>query len=67
MARIDPLPFLSFSRLSNNIPAAAQMTGFSISDAKNNRKQLELIMLIQTEKTLDIIIKMPAVSNNPLL
>ncbi|KAI7791431.1 putative vitellogenin [Triplophysa rosa] len=48
-------------RLSDNIPAAAQMTGFSISNAKNNKKQLELIMLIQTDKTL-YIIKMPAMT-----
>lgn len=64
MERTGTIALLSFSRLSDYIPATAQMTGFSISSAKNNEKQFELIMVIQTERTLDITIKMPEVSNN---
>ncbi|XP_026091760.1 vitellogenin [Carassius auratus] len=41
------------------IPAAAQMTGLAVSDEKNIERQIELIILVPTERTLDIIIKTP--------
>ncbi|XP_055073124.2 vitellogenin isoform X2 [Misgurnus anguillicaudatus] len=49
-------------RLSKYIPAAAQMTGFSTNYVKNNARQIELIMRVPTERTLDIIIKTPAMT-----
>uniref|UniRef100_A0A673KR31 Vitellogenin-like n=1 Tax=Sinocyclocheilus rhinocerous TaxID=307959 RepID=A0A673KR31_9TELE len=49
------------------IPGAAQMTGLAISDEKNIKRQIELIILVPTERTLDIIIKTPTVSNNLMI
>ncbi|XP_016298359.1 vitellogenin [Sinocyclocheilus anshuiensis] len=44
------------------IPGAAQMTGLAISDEKNIKRQIELIILVPTERTLDIIIKTPTMT-----
>ncbi|XP_073669605.1 vitellogenin isoform X1 [Paramisgurnus dabryanus] len=49
-------------RLSKYIPAAAQMTGFSTNYVKNNARQIEFIMRVPTERTLDIVIKTPAMT-----
>lgn len=56
--------FLSYSSLAEYIPGAAQMTGLAISDEKNIERQIELVILVPTETTLDIIIKTPTVSKN---
>lgn len=59
--------FLSYSSLAEYIPGAAQMTGLAISDEKNIERQIELLILVPTERTLDIIIKTPTVSNNLMI
>nr|XP_021325376.1 vitellogenin [Danio rerio]XP_021330153.1 vitellogenin [Danio rerio] len=41
------------------IPGAAEMTGLTISNEKNIERQIELIILVQDLRTLDIIIKTP--------
>jgi len=51
--------------LAEYIPGAAQMTGLAISYEKNSERQIELFILVPTERALDIIIKTPKVSNNP--
>lgn len=56
--------FLSYSSLAEYIPIAAQMTGLAISNEKNTERQIELIILVPTETTMDIIIKTPTVSYN---
>nr|APB93354.1 vitellogenin 3 [Ctenopharyngodon idella] len=48
--------------LAEYIPGAAQMTGLAISDEKNIERQIELVILVPTERTLDIIIKTPAMT-----
>uniref|UniRef100_A0A8C1QXD4 Si:dkey-4c23.3 n=1 Tax=Cyprinus carpio TaxID=7962 RepID=A0A8C1QXD4_CYPCA len=49
------------------ISNAAQMTGLAISNEKNIERQIELIILVPTERTLDIIIKTPTVSYNLMI
>uniref|UniRef100_A0A8C1QXD2 Si:dkey-4c23.3 n=1 Tax=Cyprinus carpio TaxID=7962 RepID=A0A8C1QXD2_CYPCA len=44
------------------ISNAAQMTGLAISNEKNIERQIELIILVPTERTLDIIIKTPTMT-----
>lgn len=56
--------FFFYSSLAEYIPGAAQMTGLVISDEKNIERQIELVILVPTKRTLDIIIKTPTVSNN---
>ncbi len=53
--------------MAEYIPGAAQMTGLAISNEKNIERQIELIILVPTERTLDIIIKTPTVSNNLMI
>ncbi|XP_073699963.1 vitellogenin [Garra rufa] len=48
--------------LSEYIPAAAQMTGLAISNEKNTERQIGLIILVPTQRTLDIIIKTPTMT-----
>ncbi|XP_048022033.1 vitellogenin isoform X2 [Megalobrama amblycephala] len=48
--------------LAEYIPGAAQMTGLAISDEKNIERQIELVILVPTERTLDIIIKTPTMT-----
>lgn len=43
------------------------MTGLAISNEKNIERQIELIILVPTERTLDIIIKTPTVSYNLMI
>ncbi|RXN18031.1 vitellogenin Ab [Labeo rohita] len=48
--------------LAEYIPIAAQMTGLAISNEKNTERQIELIILVPTETTMDIIIKTPTMT-----
>ncbi|KAL1251197.1 hypothetical protein QQF64_018993 [Cirrhinus molitorella] len=48
--------------LSEYIPTAAQMIGLAISNEKNTESQIGLIILVQTQRTLDIIIKTPTMT-----
>ncbi|XP_042567868.1 vitellogenin isoform X2 [Cyprinus carpio] len=53
-------PFLF--KVAEYISNAAQMTGLAISNEKNIERQIELIILVPTERTLDIIIKTPTMT-----
>ncbi|ROL40725.1 Vitellogenin [Anabarilius grahami] len=48
--------------LAEYIPGVAQMTGLAISNEKNIERQIELVILVPTERTLDIIIKTPTMT-----
>ncbi|KAG1928327.1 vitellogenin [Pimephales promelas] len=50
--------------LAEYIPGAAQMTGLAISYEKNSERQIELFILVPTERALDVIIKTPKMTTS---
>lgn len=49
------------SRLNKYIPGAALMAGITVAKAKNSERQMELTVAIPTERTVDVIVKLPLV------
>ncbi|XP_067252451.1 vitellogenin [Chanodichthys erythropterus] len=60
--KCEKVPTIITKSLAEYIPGAAQMTGLAISDEKNIERQIELVILVPTERTLDIIIKTPTMT-----
>ncbi|XP_043079840.1 vitellogenin [Puntigrus tetrazona] len=57
--KLSPIITTYAKRVAEYIPDAAQITGLAINYEKNTDRQIELIILVPTERTLDIIIKTP--------
>uniref|UniRef100_A0A673K626 Vitellinogen beta-sheet shell domain-containing protein n=1 Tax=Sinocyclocheilus rhinocerous TaxID=307959 RepID=A0A673K626_9TELE len=62
-----PPVITTYANVAEYIPGAAQMTGLAISTENNIERQIELIILVPTERTLDIIIKTPTLSSNLMI
>ncbi|XP_042564889.1 vitellogenin isoform X4 [Clupea harengus] len=54
------------TRLAKYIPGAALMAGITVSKAKNIEKELELTVAIPTERTVDVIVKLPLMTLSKL-
>ena len=59
---LDIVYYLFPPRLAKYIPGAALMAGITVSKAKNIEKELELTVAIPTERTVDVIVKLPLVN-----
>ena len=59
---LDIVHYLCPPRLAKYIPGAALMAGITVSKAKNIEKELELTVAIPTERTVDVIVKLPLVN-----
>ena len=59
---LDIVHYLCPPRLAKYIPGAALMGGITVSKAKNSEKELELTVAIPTERTVDVIVKLPLVN-----
>ncbi|KAF4097788.1 hypothetical protein G5714_021796 [Onychostoma macrolepis] len=60
--KLPPIITTYAKSVADYIPGVAQMTGLAISNEKNIERQIELIILVPTERTLDIIIKTPTMT-----
>ncbi|XP_063057816.1 vitellogenin-like isoform X2 [Engraulis encrasicolus] len=54
------------TKLNKYIPGVALMAGISVAKAKNSEKQIELTVAIPTEKSVDIIAKLPLMTLSKL-
>ncbi|XP_048107993.1 LOW QUALITY PROTEIN: vitellogenin-like [Alosa alosa] len=54
------------TRLAKYIPNAALMAGITVNKAENSEKEMELTVAIPTERTVDVIMKLPQMTLSKL-
>ncbi|XP_063057820.1 vitellogenin-like isoform X3 [Engraulis encrasicolus] len=54
------------TNLNKYIPGAALMAGITVAKAKNSERQMELTVAIPTERTVDVIVKLPLLTLSKL-